>query len=171
MATGIAMGKWSEAPPLASCYFDAILLTDASEGIGCHLVVSIMIGWGIIMRGLMAIAFLLASGSAAMADMNVSFDWGPTKKCFDSKSPPISLSDVPAGTKALDIRMKDMDVPDYNHGGGKVDFSGQKSLAYGAFSYTGPCPPSGKHKYRFTVKALDSGGKTLATATADKMFP
>jgi phosphatidylethanolamine-binding protein (PEBP) family uncharacterized protein len=123
------------------------------------------------MRGLMVIAFLLASCTAAMADMKVSFDWGPTKKCFDSKSPPISLSGVPAGTKALDIRMKDMNVPDYNHGGGKVDYSGQKSLVYGAFSYTGPCPPSGKHKYRFTVNALDAGGKTLATATADKMFP
>jgi phosphatidylethanolamine-binding protein (PEBP) family uncharacterized protein len=111
------------------------------------------------------------SGGTALADMKVSFDWGSTKKCFDSKSPPISLSGVPAGTKKLDIRMKDMNVPDYNHGGGKVDYTGQKSLGYGAFSYTGPCPPSGKHKYRFTVKALDAGGKTLATATADKMFP
>lgn len=110
------------------------------------------------------------ASSASAADMKVSFDWGPTKKCFDSKSPPMKLSGVPKGTVRLDIRMKDMNVPDYSHGGGKTDYKGD-SLAYGAVRYRGPCPPTGKHKYRFTVKALDAKGKALATATADRMFP
>jgi len=77
---------------------------------------------------------------------------------------------VPAGTTKLDIRMVDMDAMSYNHGGGKVDFKGQQSLPYGAFRYSGPCPPM-RHSYRFTVKALDASGKTLATAKASKDFP
>ncbi|MDW5316431.1 YbhB/YbcL family Raf kinase inhibitor-like protein [Rhizobium sp. PL01] len=103
--------------------------------------------------------------------MSASVDWGPTKKCFDSKSPPISLSGVPDGTAKLDIRMTDMYATDFMHGGGKVTYSGEKSLPYGAFRYKGPCPPTGKHKYRFTIKALDAKGKALATAKAEKMFP
>jgi len=59
----------------------------------------------------------------------------------------------------------------HNHGGGKVAYSGQKSLAYGAFRYKGPCPPSGSHTYQFTVKAIDAKGKVLATAKAQKPFP
>lgn len=106
----------------------------------------------------------------ALADMSASVDWGPTKKCFDSKSPPIKLSGVPAGTTRLDIRMTDLDAPNFHHGGGKVDYAGNAALAYGAFTYKGPCPPS-RHKYKFTIKALDAKGKTLATANAAKSFP
>jgi phosphatidylethanolamine-binding protein (PEBP) family uncharacterized protein len=121
------------------------------------------------MRILLAAIITLAATTSALADMKTSFDWGPTKKCFDSKSPPIKVSGVPAGTKQLDIRMMDMDAPDYNHGGGKVAYTGQTDLPYGAFSYTGPCPPMA-HKYRFTVKALDADGKVVGTATATKSF-
>ncbi|MBL0375519.1 phospholipid-binding protein [Rhizobium sp. KVB221] len=123
------------------------------------------------MRTILTSIALLTLASAAHADMKVSFDWGPTKKCLDSKSPPMKLSGVPEGTVKLDIRMRDQNVPGFMHGGGKVAYEGQKSLPYGAFRYKGPCPPSGKHKYRFTVKALDGKGKVIGTAQADKMFP
>lgn len=124
------------------------------------------------MRLLIAsIVSLMMVPAASAADMKASFDWGPTKKCFDAKSPPIKLSAVPEGTVQLDIRMTDQNAPEFRHGGGKIAYSGENSLPYGAFSYKGPCPPSGKHKYRFTVKALDAKGKTLAKATADRMFP
>ncbi|MBB5751690.1 phospholipid-binding protein [Prosthecomicrobium pneumaticum] len=112
---------------------------------------------------------MLASLSAAHAEMSVSFEWGPTTKCFDGKSPPMKLRGVPAGTKKLDIRMTDLNMRTFNHGGGKIAYSGD-SLPYGAFRYRGPCPPS-PHMYEFTVKALDGGGKALATATARKRFP
>lgn len=118
---------------------------------------------------LVACGILAASLTPAMADMSVSFDWGPTKKCFDPKSPPMKLSGVPQGTTYLSIRMSDLNAT-YNHGGGKVAYSGQKSLPYGAFRYQGPCPPS-RHTYQFTVQALDSSGKVLATAKARKPFP
>jgi phosphatidylethanolamine-binding protein (PEBP) family uncharacterized protein len=113
----------------------------------------------------------MAFAGSAVADMSVSFDWGPTAKCFDKKSPPISLSGVPAGTTKLDIQMTDRNKMDFRHGGGKVAYDGKSALPYGAFRYTGPCPPPPqKHKYRFTVKALDAKGKILATAQAEKMF-
>lgn len=120
------------------------------------------------MRSAAALVILLASTINAAAEMSVSFEWGPTKKC-DTKSPPISVRDAPEGTVKLQISMTDINVPDYRHGGGTVAYA--TSVPYGAFRYKGPCPPSGKHKYRFTVKALDANKKTLATATASRSFP
>jgi phosphatidylethanolamine-binding protein (PEBP) family uncharacterized protein len=81
----------------------------------------------------------------------------------------MKLSGVPAGTVKLDIRMVDLNAPDYPHGGGKIAYGGN-SLPYGAFRYQGPCPPA-PHTYQFTVKALDAKGKTLDKATARKRFP
>ncbi len=122
------------------------------------------------MRALLGILLLTATTTSAMADMSISFDWGPTQKCFDPKSPPIKVAGAPAGTVDLDIRMVDLNS-DYVHGGGKVRVNGQASLPYGAFKYQGPCPPDGPHTYVFTVKALDAKGKTLATAKASRKFP
>jgi len=102
--------------------------------------------------------------------MSLSFSWGPTKACFDGKSPPMKLGGVPRGTKKLDIRMVDLNMPSYPHGGGRIAYKGKKNLPYGAFRYKGPCPPS-PHTYQFTAKALDANGKVLATAKARKRFP
>jgi phosphatidylethanolamine-binding protein (PEBP) family uncharacterized protein len=113
---------------------------------------------------------LAATTSAASADMGMEFDWGPTKTCFDPNSPPITLSAVPRGTSKLVFRMVDRNAVGFNHGGGTVVYSGQKSLPYGAFRYKGPCPPQ-PHTYQITVKALDAAGKTLATARAERRFP
>ncbi|XUY29707.1 YbhB/YbcL family Raf kinase inhibitor-like protein [Agrobacterium sp. rho-8.1] len=122
------------------------------------------------MRFVLACAATLVLAGPALADMKVSFEWGPTSKCFDSKSPPFKVTGVPAGTVKLGFDMKDLDAPDYYHGGGKVDYSGQSDIPYGAFRYKGPCPPT-KHRYRFTVKALDAKGKELNKAVAAKSFP
>jgi phosphatidylethanolamine-binding protein (PEBP) family uncharacterized protein len=68
--------------------------------------------------------------------------------------------------------MVDLNLPSFRHGGGTISYQGGKELAAGAFSYTGPCPPPGqRHNYRWTVRALDAGGKTLATASAAAPFP
>lgn len=120
------------------------------------------------MRALLVVTFLLGGAAGASAEMSMSFDWGATKNC-DTKSPPFSIKNAPEGTVKLQFSMTDLNVPEYRHGGGTVDYA--KSIPYGAFRYTGPCPPSGKHKYRFTVKALDAKKKTLATATATRSFP
>jgi phosphatidylethanolamine-binding protein (PEBP) family uncharacterized protein len=78
---------------------------------------------------------------------------------------------VPAGTKRLTFVMKDLDAPSFPHGGGTLAFTGQAQVSRGAFSYKGPCPPSGQHNYRWTIEAQDAAGKTLATATVTKKFP
>jgi phosphatidylethanolamine-binding protein (PEBP) family uncharacterized protein len=122
------------------------------------------------MKFLLFASFLsLSLTTAANAEMALSFEWGKTGKCFDSKSPPMSISGVPAGTQTLDIKMKDQNSP-YNHGGGKVKYTGQTKLPYGAFKYQGPCPPI-PHTYQFTARALDGNGKVLATAKARRKFP
>lgn len=123
---------------------------------------------------LMSVPFVLAAliFAAPASAMSLSFSWGPTAKCFDSKSPPMTLSGVPKGTVKLRFRMVDLNKPDYPHGGGTVRWSSgaRGSLPYGAFRYKGPCPPS-PHVYRFTVEALDGSGKALAKAQAKRRFP
>lgn len=120
------------------------------------------------MRFLMTALLLMGTAGSASA-MSMSFEWGPTKKCFDSKSPPISLSDVPSGTAKLRFKMVDLNAIGYPHGGATVTYSGKNKLAYGAFRYKGPCPPA-QHTYQITVDALDKSGKKLATAKARKSF-
>jgi len=119
-----------------------------------------------------AVLVLLGGGlSHAQSKFAVDFTWAGTASCFDPKSPPFSLSGVPAGTKVLRFAMKDLDAPSFPHGGGSVPYSGQNRIERGAFAYKGPCPPEGQHSYQWTVEAQDGTGKTLATATATKRFP
>ncbi len=120
-----------------------------------------------------AMLMLTCGGSphAQPSTFAVDFSWEGTASCFDPKSPPFSLTGVPAGTKTLKFAMTDLDAPTYPHGGGTVAYSGQNQIGRGAFSYQGPCPPQGQHSYRWTVEARDGSGKTLASATVTKKFP
>jgi phosphatidylethanolamine-binding protein (PEBP) family uncharacterized protein len=103
--------------------------------------------------------------------MSLSFSWTGVARC--SSSPPaFTLSDVPPGTSRLAFNMVDLNLPSYPHGGGTISYQGSSQIAAGSFSYKGPCPPERRrHNYRWTVKALDAGGKTLATARAASSFP
>jgi phosphatidylethanolamine-binding protein (PEBP) family uncharacterized protein len=53
-----------------------------------------------------------------------------------------------------------------------VEYSGSGDIPEGSFRYTGPCPPSGSHNYRFQVTALNADG-TLALGKGEntKAFP
>ena len=91
----------------------------------------------------LAAALLILTGGAmshAQSTFAVDFTWEGTAKCFDPKSPPFSLSGVPAATKVLKFAMKDVDAPNFPHGGGSVPYSGQTQVERGAFAYKGPCP-------------------------------
>jgi phosphatidylethanolamine-binding protein (PEBP) family uncharacterized protein len=101
----------------------------------------------------------------------VDVTWDGSKSCFDPQSPPFTLSGVPAGTRELRFTMADLDAPNFVHGGGTMVYDGQRSIPQGAFSCRGPCPPSGQHRYRWTVDAEGAAGHTLATATITKKFP
>src|SRR5579872_7622736 len=116
---------------------------------------------------LSAVLLFLALGSphAQSSTFAVDLTWDGTKSCFDPRSPPFSLSGVPAGTRRLRFVMKDLDAPDFTHGGGSIAYDGQPRIARGAFSYRGPCPPQGQHRYQWMVEAQDASGRTLAVAT------
>jgi Raf kinase inhibitor-like YbhB/YbcL family protein len=88
----------------------------------------------------------------------------------DDVSPPLTVSDAPAGAAALVLVMDDPDAP-----GGTWDHwvaydipvtaqipEGVASLgtagtnSWGRTGYGGPCPPSGTHRYFFVVYAVDA---------------
>jgi phosphatidylethanolamine-binding protein (PEBP) family uncharacterized protein len=106
-----------------------------------------------------------------LATLGVDFSWSETKACSD-KPPAFTITNIPADTKTLKFHMTDMNVPSYNHGGGTVEYSGSGDIPEGSFRYTGPCPPSGSHNYRFQVTALNADG-TLALGKGEntKAFP
>jgi hypothetical protein len=105
------------------------------------------------------------------AKLGVDFSWQGTTAC-SGKSPAFTVSNVPAGTKRLEFNMVDKNVPTYEHGGGSVDFTGSGSIPAGAFTYVGPCPPSGSHDYEWTVNAYDSAGATIiGVGQATAAFP
>lgn len=108
---------------------------------------------------------LSACQSVPMAEnavqIEVEFHWTAQSGCRPV-SPPITLSNVPQQTAYLDIRMKDLNVPSYNHGGGKVAYEGQSEIPEGALStYKGPCPPAGSHNYQISVNALNAEGNLI----------
>jgi len=123
-------------------------------------------------------AFIVAAAALAMLEtlpasalaMSVKFSWIGYQRC-SSASPAFTVSDVPPGTARLAFKMVDKNVPTYPHGGGTIAYSGTEIPA-GAFSYQGPCPPSGQqHTYEWTVQALDGNGKMIASTTAAAKFP
>lgn len=111
-------------------------------------------------------ALLLSSGPVAAADFAISFKW-----CSGSSE--IALTNVPKGTASLSAKMVDLFKPSYPHGGGKVAYSGRKTIPCGALTnFEGPSPPPPQvHDYRWTVEALDASGNVLATASATRKFP
>ncbi len=106
-------------------------------------------------------------------------------------SPPLSWTGVPAGAKSLAMTLEDPDAPSglFVHW---VIFNMPPSLTglpaavpndaklpdgtiqglngAGKPGYTGPCPPSGVHRYFFRVYALDTMLNLPETANRDDLF-
>ena len=114
---------------------------------------------------------------SAFAEFSFTFEWGDIKKCTTGNpnkvsNPIFNLVDVPDGTVELRFRMKDKDVPNYNHGGGKIkNYSGETTIQPGAFKYKSPCPPSGSHTYEWTITAIGDKKKKLGKAKATRLYP
>jgi phosphatidylethanolamine-binding protein (PEBP) family uncharacterized protein len=116
-------------------------------------------------------AGLIAIISSPASAMSLKFSWKGYSACSTS-SPGFTLSEVPRGTVKLVFRMVDMDMTSYPHGGGSIAYAGNDTIRPGAFSYTGPCPPSGKqHRYQWTVQAVDADGSVLDSARSREKFP
>lgn len=64
----------------------------------------------------------------------------------DDVSPPLWWSGVPEGTRSLVPIVDGVDLP----AGTLEGLNDWKRLGYG-----GPCPPIGRHRYGFTLRALD----------------
>lgn len=128
--------------------------------------------WG----GILTIGMLAGmAGGATAADFSVSFKWGNIKSCNSGNpnrvtNPNFVVKGVPAGTTMIEFRLKDLDAPGYNHGGGKVKMTGNGTVPSGAFRYKSPCPPGGVHTYQWTAIAR-AGGKVLAKAKARRKYP
>ena len=92
------------------------------------------------------ILFLLFSIPISANEFSFTFEWGNLKSCTSGKTNKVSnpifeLKNVPEGTKELRFKMKDKDVPQYNHGGGKFkNYGGDTVIQPGAFKYKSPCP-------------------------------
>lgn len=111
-------------------------------------------------------SLFLMAGTADASAFSMNFRW------CGLGSPVFSLSGVPKGTTTLQFHMVDLDVPSYNHGGGKVPYKGQASVPCGALNnYSPPSPPSGSHSYQITVTAFGPGNANLGTATSTRKFP
>ncbi len=104
------------------------------------------------------------------APIEVAFTWAGIEAC-SLISPAFTVTGVPEGTIRLRFTMTDLDVPSYEHGGGTVGFSGHPEIPAGAFRYKGTCPPSGSHRYRWTVQALDASGQVVGEGSATRDFP
>ena len=108
------------------------------------------------------------------AQLDVAFEW-PTKSGCTAVSPAMTIGNIPAETKFLEIKLTDLDKPSYDHGGGVLAYDGTGKIAAGALpprGYAGPCPPMGWHRYEITVFALNADKSVaLGTGSAMRKFP
>lgn len=105
--------------------------------------------------------------------MAVDFSWEGIEACVH-ESPEIRVSNVPEGTDALRVDLKDATLPEWNHGGGRVAYDGSGVIPAGALNigYNGPCPPPGRrHEYVFSVMAMDNNGLIVGFGKAGQPFP
>jgi phosphatidylethanolamine-binding protein (PEBP) family uncharacterized protein len=117
----------------------------------------------------------IAASPSHAAEFAVAFEWGATPACssgYPNKidNPRFTLTDVPQGTVQLRFRLDDRDAPNFSHGGGRVDYSGEATIEPGAFDYLGPCPPF-THTYIWNVQARDAEGDVIGRTKVSRKFP
>ena len=127
---------------------------------------------------LLTVTIFLAMPVSAEA-FTLSFEWGDIPLCTTGRpnvvpNPRFVLSNVPEGTRFIEFKMTDLNVPSYDHGGGTVEYNGRNVVEPGAFKYKSPCPPGGAHRYRWTARAKKKTGLfsgSIGKAQAVKRYP
>ena len=106
-----------------------------------------------------------------LATLSLSFAFQKPHAC-SRLSPEYTVGNVPAETKFLKLRMVDLDLPTYAHGGGTVAYSGGGKIPEGSLKqYEGPCPPTA-HRYEVTVEALNADQTlVLGRGKATEKYP
>lgn len=118
----------------------------------------------------LTIALVMMAMPGRAEAFTARFSWAGIPAC-EAISPAFELGGVPGGTKRLRFQMHDLNAPAFHHGGSTIAYAGD-AVKKGAIHYVGPCPPRGeRHRYRWTVEALDGSGKAIGTATATEAFP
>ena len=103
-------------------------------------------------------AGLTLISTPAMAQMSASFTWGDIPLCTSGQpnivpNPEFVITGLPEGTQVVELWLKDLDRPGYDHGGAKLRMSKDGTVPSGLFTYKSPCPPDGPHTYEWTVVA------------------
>ena len=127
----------------------------------------------------LAATIFAGAASAGAGEFSISFTWEGLKSCTNGypntvKNPRFQVVSVPKGTTVIEFRLRDKDVPGYNHGGGSVAMNRDGMVPRGVFTYKSPCPPGGRHKYEWTATAKDRkgfGAKRLGVARAVRFYP
>ena len=107
------------------------------------------------------------------AKMSVAFNWEGIQACTH-ESPAIRVDGIPEGTVELRVRLKNINVPEWNQGGGNVEHDGSGIIPPRALDigYNGPCPPPGqRYKYEFSVMAVNTDGVIIGFGKAVQPFP
>ncbi len=104
--------------------------------------------------------------------MGVDFSWVGIQAC-SHESPEIRVSNIPEGVEELRVKLKNISLPEWNQGGGKVKHDGTGVIPAGALTlgYNGPCPPGGRLKYEFWVMAVDAQGVIIGYGKTRRAFP
>jgi hypothetical protein len=98
-------------------------------------------------------------------------------------SPTLAIAGVPAGAQSLVLIVDDPDAPSgtFTHwliwnippgtkslvGGALPGGAVQGTNDFGSLGYSGPCPPSGTHRYFFRLSALDASLHLAAGASRE----
>ncbi len=124
-------------------------------------------------------SMLKVTSSSFIHEEKIPLKYAYTDCGGDNSSPQLSWGHLPEGTQSIAIIVHDPDaasghfihwalynlspsVPSLREGVSKElvlsDINGamQGKNDFGKIGYDGPCPPSGKHRYYFTVYALDA---------------
>jgi Raf kinase inhibitor-like YbhB/YbcL family protein len=145
---------------------------------------------------LLLIFICISSMEATMKLISPAFSHNesiPTKYTCDGEniSPALAWSDAPAGTQSFALIVDDPDAPKKvwvhwivfnipvtvehiieNQGatGEEVAFTQGSTDFNSAQKWGGPCPPSGTHRYHFTLYALDTMLDLPAGATKEELL-
>jgi Raf kinase inhibitor-like YbhB/YbcL family protein len=137
--------------------------------------------WGVIHRHNALADFAPAPAAVLIVSSSAFPDGGPMPSDYTcdghNTAPPLAISAPPAATKTLAVIVDDLDAPLGFAHWLAFNLPPQSPLGVGiqgkndfdTLGYTGPCPPSGTHRYRFRVYALDTALSLTAGATRSEL--